>query len=396
MSNQDAGKLSIFEIFAFLGRWRRVWIISTLVCAVALGIYSFVTRSQYRSIAVLRSVEQESGGFGSILASKLAGLGNLGGFSASLGEVRGDYYLLILRGRAMSEAVIDRFDLRSRWRMPTAPIEEVIEKLNSTTYFKFDAGTNTIKVQVDDWEASKAKEICDFYVSELDQRNQSLETQKARKEREFVEKRLAEARETLYALEDSMAEFQRTSGIFNLEEQARATVQAVAAVQVQRTLAQAEYQIKSQIYEKENPELQMARLKKESADSSLARLINNDSAEKDFLLRLDRASEDGKTYLRLYRDIEINSLLSALMTQQYEQARYSEARNTPTMLIVEPSAEGTKRVWPKRGVLVGLGAIIGFALSGFGCLFYEYFARLNDPAAPGHEDLKKMRRSWQS
>ncbi len=397
MENNQTGKVSILDILAFLARWRRVWIPSTIICAVALTIYAFTAQEKFRSVAVVRGVEAQSSGLGSILASKLSGLGNLGGFTASLGEVRGDYYLLILKGRAMSEAVIEKFGFRKEWKMEKAPLEDVIEVLNSRTYFKFDAGTNTVRIQADDKDPERAREICSFYVEELDKRNQTLESNRGRREREFMEQRLTDARSTLFALEDSMAEFQRKSGIFDLEEQAKATVQAVAVVQAQRTLAQAEYQIKSQLFEGTNPELQMAKVKLESFNSSLEKMLRGESdIEKDFLLRLDRATEDGKVYLRLYRDIEINSLLTAVLTQQFEQARLSEARNTPTMSVVEPPALASKRVWPKRGMLLGLGAILGFFLGVMFCAVIDYFRAVSRDTHPAYESVRRLKQSWRS
>ncbi|MBL0060458.1 MAG: hypothetical protein IPP40_02945 [bacterium] len=114
MGKQNPDSLSLLDILAFLIRWRRFWIPSMLIAGVAVGIYAFTATPLYRSTAIIRGVENKSNGFGSLLASKLSGLGNLGGFAASMGEVRGDYYLMILRERSMGEKVIERFGLRER------------------------------------------------------------------------------------------------------------------------------------------------------------------------------------------------------------------------------------------------------------------------------------------
>lgn len=394
MDKESKGTLNILDIFAFLIEWRRVWIPATLVCAFALGIYAFTAKEKYRTVVIVKGVDAQSGGLGSLLASKLAGLGNIAGFTSSLGEVRGDYYLLILRGRSLSEKVIEEFDLRTVWKMQGLPLEDVIDKLAGTTYFKYMPATNTVNIQVDDPDPNRAKEMCEFYFRELDLRNQEYESHRARKEREFSEARLAEARATLYALEDSMAAFQRQSGIFNLEEQAKATVQAMAAIQAERFMARAEYEMKAKLFESDNPELLMAWLRLAGIDSTLSSLSGDSrDVENDFLLQFDRATEDGKTYLRFYRDIEINSILVALLTQQYEQARLAEARNTPTLAIVEPAAVGTKRVWPKRGQIVALGGAIGFIVSLLAVGLISLKRNLSSPDHPNHQSYTRLVKS---
>lgn len=367
-----------------------------IVCAVGVGIYAFVATPKFRSVAIVRGIENKSGGLGSLLASKLAGLGSIGGFAASMGEVRGDYYVMLLRERSMTEKVIEKFDLRKRLDLEDAPFEDVMDAWKGRVYFKFEPATSSVKIQVDDKDPQFAKDVVEFYVQELDRKNRDLESTKARKEREFAAQRLAEAKDKLFALEDSMSAFQRATGIFDLEEQAKATVQAVAAIQAERLKAVAEYEMMARIFASDNPELSMARMKVAGLDSSLTffKSNNQDSTERDFILRLESASEDGKTYLRLYRDIEIQSLLLVVLTQQYEQASMDEARNTPTMAVVEPANIGTKRVSPKRGMLVGIGAgfglMIGLLISGF----MNTVAALSSPDHPDHNRYVRFRRSW--
>ncbi len=396
MGNQNPDSLSLLDILAFLVRWRRVWIPSMLIAGIVVGIYAFTATPHYRSTAIIRGVENKSSGFGSLLASKLAGLGNLGGFAASMGEVRGDYYLMILRERSMGEKVVEKFGLRERLKMKNSPIEDVLEAWRGRVYFKHESSTSTVHIQVDDTDPRFAQEIANFYISELDSRLRDLESLKARKEREFAGSRLEEARVTLYALEDSMSSFQRRSGIINLEEQAKATVQAAAAVQAERLLARADYELKLKLFTSENPELNMARLKMAGLDSSLSYLNShpNSSAERDFLLRFDSATEDGKTYLRLYRDIELYSLLMAVLTQQFEQARMEEARNTPALAVVEPASIGTKRVAPKRTVLIGLGLAGGLIIGLLGAGLVSTISRISAPDNPNNSKFEHLKRSW--
>jgi len=367
-----------------------------LIAGIAVGIYAFMATPRFRSTAIVKGVESNSNSFGGMLASKLAGLGNLGGFAASMGEVRGDFYLVILRERSMGEKVVEKFDLRNRLKMKDAPIEDVLEAWKNRVYHKFEPTSNTVRISVDDADPKFAQSVVEFYIEELDIRLRDLGTIKARKEREFAGARLEEARVTLYALEDSMSAFQRRSGIINLEEQAKATVQAAAAIQAERLMARAELELKQKLFTSENPELKFAQMKLAGLDSSLNYLttVPVSSAERDYLLRFDSATEDGKTYLRYYRDIELYSLLMAMLTHQYEQAKMEEARNTPSVAVVEHATVGTKRVFPKRAMLIGLGAGIGLVIGLVGAGVVSTVSALSSADHPDHDRFLKLRRSW--
>lgn len=367
-----------------------------LLAAVVAGIYAYTATPQYRSTGIVRGIENKSGGLGSLLASKLSGLGNIGGFASSLGEIRGDYYLLILRERSMTEKVIDRFNLRERLKLQDALLEDVIDAWKGRVYHKYEAATSTVRIHVDDPDPKFAQSVVDFYITELDQRLRETETLKARKEREYASERLEEARAKLYALEDSMSAFQRKSGIFNLEEQAKATVQAAAAIQAERLIARAEFELKSKLFASDNPELQMAKMKLAGLDSSLSYLSTapQSDSERDFLLKFDSATEDGKTYLRLYRDIELYSILMAMLTQQYEQAKMDESRNTPALAVVEQPSIGTKRVSPKRAMIIALGASLGLLVGLLFAGLRNTLSAIAEPNHPDHQRLLKLKRSW--
>ncbi|MBK6767219.1 MAG: hypothetical protein IPG71_13280 [bacterium] len=396
MDKESRATLNILDVFAFLIEWRRIWIPATLVCAISMGVYAFLATPVFRSVATVKGVDSESGSLGSLLASKFGGLGSLGGFGGALSQTRGDYYLLILRGRHMSEKVIAEFRLRNEWNVPDAPIEDLIVRLAGQTYFKYDAATNTVLIQVDHKDPATARAICEYYIKELDARNQEVELAKSRQEVKFAATRLEEARAKLWALEDSMSMFQRATGIFNLEEQAKATFQTVAAVQAQRLLALSMYETKRKFFSADNPEVEMARVTLAGIDAAIARLSGPvEEAERDFLLHLDSASEDGKTYLRLFRDIEISQLLMALLTQQFEQAKLNEARDTPTMVVIEPTSLGSKRVAPKRALLVGLGGIVGLVLSLLYTGLISTIRAHRNTGHPGHESYVRLLRSWE-
>jgi len=65
----------------------------------------------------------------------------------------------------------------------------------------------------------------------------------------------------------------------------------------------------------------------------------------------------------LQREIEIQSMLYAFLTQKYEESKIQEARDTPTIQILDAANKPEKRYQPKRQLMVVGYSIIMLFLS---------------------------------
>ncbi|MBK9112730.1 MAG: hypothetical protein IPM88_13910 [Nitrospira sp.] len=66
-------------------------------------------------------------------------------------------------------------------------------------------------------------------------------------------------------------------------------------------------------------------------------------------------------YGRLFRELKVQETLYALLTSQYEQAKIAEARDTPTVQVLDPPVPADKRTRP-RVVLLNVAVLWGLAL----------------------------------
>nr|MBC8490743.1 hypothetical protein [Bacteroidota bacterium] len=62
--------------------------------------------------------------------------------------------------------------------------------------------------------------------------------------------------------------------------------------------------------------------------------------------------ELGVQLLRMKRDVEIQNTLFTFLTQQYEEAKIQEARDTPTVQVLDKAIRPEKRAKPKRKLIV--------------------------------------------
>lgn len=76
--------------------------------------------------------------------------------------------------------------------------------------------------------------------------------------------------------------------------------------------------------------------------------------------------------LRLKREVEIQSKLYAFLTQQYEESKIQEARDTPTIQILDDASLPIKRFKPKRTIMVIGYSLIAFVLSALYVILIEF------------------------
>lgn len=397
MTEASRQQVNLLDFIAFAIRWRKLLIVSVLVVSVIVAIVSFNLTPKFRSTGIVRATERSDTSIGSLLASKLGSLGGIGGFAPGLGEMSGHLFLIFLKSREMSEGAINHFNLREVYGMPDAPIEDVIDALEARIYFEVEPQANTVNIEVDDESPERARDMVFYFIDHLDKMNRDINIVRAEKEREFVGHRLAEARDTLAMYEDSMHAFQLRTGVLDIEEQVKATVEAAAKLEAERLIAQAELELNTQIFDPGSPEIELQRMKIAGMDSSLATLIKSRGPESDpdFMVRLMDSPEQGKQYLRLYREIEIHQMLVLYLTQQYEQQKIESVRNTPTMTIIQNPVVGTKRVWPRRGLMVILAAFGTFVFVSLIGLTVDFFKNAAaNPEHPQHDRIKKIKGSW--
>ncbi|MBU1985580.1 hypothetical protein KJ815_14390, partial [bacterium] len=215
MSDNTQNDVNLLDLFAFFVKWRKFLFGIIAGATIFAAIISFLLPPKYRSTAVIRSAEASSEGIGGLLVSKLAALGGIGGLGSSLGEIPGEFLVLILKSRWMTEQLIEEFDLRSVYKMKDQPIEEVIVAANARTRFELDAESQSVAVYAEDRDPARARAMADFLVEQTDRRHQELRSYSARREREFIGQRLEETQAHLTALEDSLVRFQEQTGVLD-------------------------------------------------------------------------------------------------------------------------------------------------------------------------------------
>ncbi len=388
-------KVNLLDFIVFILRWRRFILVFVGVIVLCTAVVSLIAPARFTATATIFPSQEQQLDMSSFISSKLAGLPGVAGFAAQMGALPGEIYLTILRSRSMSEAVIDSFDLRKKWKMETAPIEDVIHTLLGRATFQYDLRDGTVTIQVTSHKPKMCADMANFYVRELDRRNQELKSQKATFDKTFIGGRLEDARQRLEGLEDSLRAFQERTGVLNVDEQVKATIKTAAELEALRLTTELELGQARQMMQPDNPLVEELERKVAGVRTQMRQLVDREqkSAEDKLLLTLKDAPAYGATYLRLLRDITVQELLYQYLVQQYEQARITEVRHTPTMQAIDWATAPTKRSWPKRGIMIVIAGAAAFVFAVAAALIIDGYRKAStQPQHPQHERVLALKR----
>jgi hypothetical protein len=81
-------------------------------------------------------------------------------------------------------------------------------------------------------------------------------------------------------------------------------------------------------------------------------------------------------YLRLMRDLKVQETLYALLTSQYEQAKIQEARDTPTVQVLDPGIPAEKKSKPSIRLNMMIAGVLALFVRIFVAFFLEYLERV--------------------
>ena len=367
-------EVTLFDYWQVISK--RKWGILALCAVMTVGtlVVSLFLQKIYESTAtLLPQLESNNGvGLGALFASGAASSAaqSLGISLPGSPATPTDVFTAMLKSRIMADDIIRRFDLMEHYETKT--MHDARGSLEGATRIVVTK-EKVIKVAVEDKDPQLASDIANFYVSNLDRLNQTLSVSKARENRKFIEQRVAETQTALVKVEDALKEFQTQNRTVAIEAQSKAMIEATAMIQAQIMAQEVQLQVMGSYLSSNNPEI--ARV--QSSISELRKqlqIMETGKSGKERLPgdRLRPAITSVPTlaleYGRLARDLKVQETLYALLISQYEQAKLTEARDTPTVQVLDPAIPAERKSRPK----ILLNVLIAGILSLFVGLFWAF------------------------
>jgi uncharacterized protein involved in exopolysaccharide biosynthesis len=366
-------------------RWRRVIYWNFIVIVVATAIVSLLLPKWYTSKGSILPTEADAGAGGLMAivetALPLLKLPRMPGSSET--------GLGVLLSRTVAEDVIRENDLQTVYRADT--IDEALETLGRRSEVSLDEnGVVTIEVEARDPE--RAANMVRSYIEALERYNAYARTTAARRTREFAESRLEATLVEMTEAEESLAAFQREHGGVGLDQQAQAAVAAYAELEAEAAKAEIELEVARNYARSGHPEVLRLETKVNEYRESLDELrsgrgISGDADSESVVLpALSTLPDLAMEYARLVRDVEVGNALYLFLVQQYEAARLQEAKDTPTVQVLDWPVPAELRTRPRRTAMVVIAGIIGLIVGAAVALFLEFLST-SDETNPGRRTL---------
>lgn len=351
---------------------RRRGLVATVLMVSLLGAFAvsaFVLPKAYESTATLlpQLDSKEGGSLAALLATTgAAGMAqNLGVGMPSMPTTPTDVFVAILKSRVMADEVIARFGLMAVYNERTMHDTrvELAERVRVSV-----SKEKVIKVTVEDADPQRAAEIAAFFVSSLDRLNRTLNVSKASYNRAFIERRLAETQTGLVKTEEALRDFQRNNKAVAVEAQSKAMIEAAAMIQGQITGYEVQLQVMSAYLSPDNPDLSRVRssieeLKKQLALLEFGKGSKGASPGDRLHPAMVTVPDLALQYGRLFRELKVQETLYALLTSQYEQAKITEARDTPTVQVLDPPVPADKQIKPRVVFNTAVAGLLGACLA---------------------------------
>jgi uncharacterized protein involved in exopolysaccharide biosynthesis len=345
-----------------------------LYALLASTLVAFLIPPRYQSTAHLMPPDSQSTSGLAMAAAAMAGSVGAGALGGMAGDLLGmkstsDMFVGILGSRAAQDKLIAQFNLQKLYR--DRRMEDTREDLEKHTAISVDRKSQIITIAVIDKSPQRAAAMCQAYVEELNALVAQLSTSSARRERMFLEGRLQTVNQDLEAAEKEFSQFASKNSAIDVKEQGKAMVDAAATLQGNLIAAQSEYEGLRQIYTDSNVRVRAVRARIDELQHQLNNLAGKGesttsvSAEPDNSLypSIRKLPLLGVTYADLYRKTKIQEAVLETLTREYEMAKVQEAKEIPTVKVLDAPQIPDKKSYPPRTLIILAGTVFGFAFA---------------------------------
>jgi capsule polysaccharide export protein KpsE/RkpR len=358
--------------------------IFVVACATAVLITLQLPKQYDATASLLPPAEGGPGAGLTALVAQAPGASVLGGLFT--GSTTKDIFVGLLRSRSMQDDLIKEFDLVKVYgnEGAAAPMKATRKRLESMTDISLSK-EGVISVTVSAYDRQMATDMANFYVENLDRLNSKINVTDAGRSRMFLEKRVNEAHKMLQAAEERLKNYQSQSKVVVLEGQARAAIEGMA--ELEGKIAAAEVQLKAMqtFAAPSNPDVALLREGIGEMRRQLRNLEYGRGGDKvkatgamasDFSVPLGAIPGMGLDIVRLIRETKIQETVYTLLTQQLEQAKIAEAKDTPVVRVLDRAAVPEVPSRPRLLLNVAVAAIFSIVVGASAAFTLESQGRI--------------------
>ncbi len=356
MDQQTRTHSSFSNYLYVLYKWRKFLIINLLIVVILASTYAFLLPNQYKATAtIMIPPDNEMGGLGG-LSSLLGGkssIASMGSRLFGISNTSEDLLLGIINSRSALTEVIQKFNLMDYYEIDDGNMDKAIKAFKSD----ISADPNEfgmIEFSITNEDPETSAKIANYLVSYVDSINILLNIERAKNNRQFVERRYLQNVSDLKRAEDSLYHFQKKYGIVAVPEQLEVTVKAAAEIEAELTKKEIQAHFIEQMYGKNSPQHQgiLAEINLLKSKVQELKSSNNLGATSNILFPFREMPDISIQYLRKFREVELQQTIMEFVMPMYEQAKIEEQRSMPTVMVIDDAVPPQLKDSPKRAAII--------------------------------------------
>jgi len=363
-------RVSLLEMLRVLVRNRKTVLLSVLAAALVSAAISIVLPKWYRASAVILPPES------AMNQPDVAMMMRLAGYKPALipsMTSQSELYAAILSSETVVDAVIDSLDLLRAYGAGTRRDGRDRVHRNMAVSVTEEG---LVRIEYEDREEARAVDVANGFVNQLDRFSRETMTTSARRVRQFVEVRLKEAAAELDSAQNDLKSFKEATGAVLISEQATASIKTAAEIYGKLTELEVGLERVRQYATERSPEVldirsQMRALERKLAEMGYIGAGAGEGGGITLFPRFSSAPDLEKRFENLLTQVELKRAIYTALGEQYEQAKISETRDTPTIQVLDWAKKPLLRSKPKRKAIVGVSAVSALVLASFVILTRE-------------------------
>jgi uncharacterized protein involved in exopolysaccharide biosynthesis len=360
-------RASLVGQLRYLWRERRFLAKAVLMGAAVGCLVAFLIPARYESSVQLMPPDNQSSSGLAMLAALSARSGSgVGAFAGDLLGIKssGALFVGILTSRTVEDRLVERFQLKKVYSVKLE--EDARKRLRENTGLSEDRKSGIVAISVTDRNAKRAAAIAQAYVGELNQLVAELSTSAAHRERMFLEERLRAVKQDLDDASQKFSQFASKNTAIDIKEQGRAMVDAAAKLQGELIAAESELKGLEQIYTPNNVRVravqarisELNRRLEEIGGKGYTEAKQTENSPHSLYPSIRELPILGVTYADLYRRTRIQEAVYETLTQQYELAKVQEAKETPSVKVLDSAAVPERKSFPPRLLITALSSFL--------------------------------------
>ena len=377
-------EIHLLDYFEILVRYRWFVVRNFFITVLVVALISLVLPKKYVAVATLMPPQEQSK---SSMESLLAEVSVPGLPLPMTSSSSSDVMVEILKSRSVGERVLlrtfkcgdDSLPLYKCLKFPSVQVG-LLKMKKKVKFNSSQQGLISIAVELGDRQL--AADVANAYVEELDRINQEKSVSRAKNSRIYLESQLQQTQKKLSEATRKLADFRAKYKAVSLEEQMKVAIQTAGELKGQMIAKEVQIGVMLQTMKPQNPLVIRAQKELEELRRRYYELqdgvTGNKARESEFYLPFDQVPEIGLQLAELTREAKVQETVWELLNQQYYQAKIQEARDTPTIQVLDPAVPPIVRSSPKRKLLVIVFGALSLLVSIVWIYAKEYVNHLDE------------------